>query len=81
MPVDITLSATRKLLCNCTPSLLKYYQSKISNKEKSPISNCYINQIEDCINKKCDQTVKEIKHEFTNKNDNDLNNKFSKRRV
>ena len=71
-----------------TPSLLKNHQSEVLDKENSPINNSHITKIEDYINKKYDQIalehlksqiVKEIKHEFTNNDTNDLNNKGSQK--
>ena len=88
LPIDITLSTTPKQLCNSTPSLLKNHQSEVLDKENSPINNSHITKIENYINKKYDQIalehlksqiVKEIKHEFTNNDINDLNNKGSQK--
>ena len=88
LPIDITLSTTPNQLCNSTPSLLKNHQSEVLDKENSPINNSHIMKIEDYINKKYDQIalehlksqiVKEIKHEFTNNDTNDLNNKGSQK--
>ena len=88
IPIDITLSTTPKMLRNSTPSLLKNHQSEISYKENSPTNNFHITKIEDYINKKYDQIalehlksqiVKDIKHEFTNNDNNDLNNKGSQK--
>ena len=88
LPIDITLSTTPKQLCNSTPSLLKNHQSEVLAKENSPINNFHITKIENYINKKYDQIaleylksqiVKEIKHEFTNNDTNDLNNRGSQK--
>ena len=88
LPIDITLSTTPKQLCNSTPSLLKNHQSEVLDKENSPINNSHITKIENYINKKYDQialehlksqTVKEIKHEFTNNDTNDLNKRVLKK--
>ena len=51
IPVDITLSATLKLLCNSTLSLLKTYQSEVLAKENSSMNNSHITKREDYINK------------------------------
>ena len=88
LPIDTTLSTTPKQLCNSIPSLLKNHQSEVLDKENSPINNSHITKMEDYINKKYDQIalehlksqiVKEIKHEFTNNDTNDLNNKGSQK--
>ena len=64
------------------------FQSEVLDKENSPINNSHITKIENYINKKYDQIalehlksqiVKEIKHEFTNNDTNDFNNKGSQK--
>ena len=86
--LDITLSTAPKMLCNSTPSLLQNHQSEVSDKENSPTNNSHITKIEDYIIKKYNQTalrhlksqtVKAIKHEFTNNDNNELNNKGSQK--
>ena len=88
IPIDITLSTALKLLCNSALSLLKNHQSEVLDKKNSLINNFDIAKIEEYINKKYDQIalehlkfqiVKQIKHEFTNNDTNDLNNKDSQK--
>ena len=78
------------MLCNNNQSLLKKHQLEISNTENSRINKSRITKLEDYINKKHNQIAlehlksqffKEIKHEFTNNNNNGLNTKSSQKRV